>query len=42
MAFFMTSERDEHFYHEMIVHPALVTAPSIERVLIIGCTIISW
>lgn len=33
---FMTSERDEHFYHEMLAHPALVTAPAIERVLIIG------
>lgn len=33
---FMTSEADEFYYHEMIVHPVLVTAPSIERVLIIG------
>jgi spermidine synthase len=33
---FMTSEKDEHFYHEMLVHPALVTAPSIKRVLVIG------
>ncbi|MCG8424497.1 MAG: polyamine aminopropyltransferase [Proteobacteria bacterium] len=33
---FMTSDRDEFFYHEMLVHPALVTAPSVERVLIIG------
>ena len=33
---FMTSERDEFFYHEMLVHPALVTAPRIERVLVIG------
>lgn len=33
---FMTSEKDEFFYHEMIVHPALVSAPRIERVLIIG------
>lgn len=32
----MTSERDEHYYHEMLVHPTLVSAPSIERVLIIG------
>jgi len=31
-----TSERDEHWYHEMIVHPALCAAPSIERVLVIG------
>ncbi len=33
---FMTSDNDEHFYHEMLVHPTLVSAPSIERVLIIG------
>ncbi len=33
---FMTSERDEHFYHEMIVHPPLTTAPDIRRVLVIG------
>lgn len=33
---FMTSERDELLYHEMLVHPTLVTAPRIERVLIIG------
>ncbi|MDJ0765108.1 MAG: polyamine aminopropyltransferase [Myxococcota bacterium] len=33
---FMTSERDEHFYHEMIVHPALTTAENIKRVLVIG------
>lgn len=33
---FMTSERDEHYYHEMLVHPALTTAPAIGRVLIIG------
>ncbi|HKU44956.1 MAG TPA: polyamine aminopropyltransferase [Polyangiales bacterium] len=32
----MTSERDEAHYHEMIVHPALTTAPSIRRVLVIG------
>jgi spermidine synthase len=32
---FMTSERDEHFYHEMLVHPALVTTPA-ARVLVIG------
>ncbi|MCA9560764.1 MAG: polyamine aminopropyltransferase [Myxococcales bacterium] len=32
----MTSERDEYNYHEMLVHPALCTAPSIERVLVIG------
>jgi spermidine synthase len=33
---FMTSEADEHFYHEMLVHPAMVTAPRIRRVLVIG------
>ncbi|HEY2733797.1 MAG TPA: polyamine aminopropyltransferase [Polyangiales bacterium] len=32
----MTSERDEAHYHEMIVHPALTTAPKIARVLVIG------
>lgn len=31
-----TSEGDEYYYHEMIAHPALCTAPSIERVLVIG------
>ncbi len=33
---FMTSEYDEFLYHEMLTHPALTTAPSIERVLVIG------
>jgi spermidine synthase len=33
---FMTSEADEYFYHEMLVHPAMTTAPSIRRVLVIG------
>lgn len=33
---FMTSEVEEHFYHEMLVHPALVTAPSPRRVLVVG------
>lgn len=33
---FMTSERDEFIYHEMITHPAMLTAASQERVLIIG------
>ena len=33
---YMTSEKDEHYYHEMLVHPALVTVPSAKRVLIIG------
>lgn len=32
----MTSERDEKGYHEMIVHPAMTTAPKIDRVLVIG------
>ncbi|MDX1389204.1 MAG: spermidine synthase, partial [Acidobacteriota bacterium] len=32
----MTSEEDEFYYHEMLVHPALTTAPSIRRVLVIG------
>jgi spermidine synthase len=32
----MTSERDEAHYHEMIVHPALTSARSIRRVLVIG------
>lgn len=33
---YMTSVADEFFYHEMIVHPALTTAQSIRRVLVIG------
>ncbi|MEM7679338.1 MAG: polyamine aminopropyltransferase [Myxococcota bacterium] len=33
---FMTSEYDEFFYHEMIVHPALTAIESPRRVLIIG------
>lgn len=33
---FMTSEYDEFLYHEMLTHPALTTAPSIERVLVVG------
>jgi len=33
---FMTSIGDEHYYHEMIVHPALCTARSIGRILLIG------
>ena len=32
----MTAEKIEKSYHEYIVHPTLTTAPSIERVLIIG------
>ena len=33
---FQTSERDEHVYHEMLVHPAMVVAPTIRRVLVVG------
>jgi spermidine synthase len=33
---FMTSEKDEFFYHENIVHPAAITHPSPRRVLVIG------
>ncbi|MCC7216407.1 MAG: polyamine aminopropyltransferase [Burkholderiales bacterium] len=33
---FMTSERDEFFYHENLVHVAAVTHPQPERVLIVG------
>ncbi|MFW2390398.1 MAG: polyamine aminopropyltransferase [Polyangiales bacterium] len=33
---FMTSEYDEFLYHEMLAHPAMATAPTISRVLIIG------
>jgi spermidine synthase len=33
---FMTSEKDEFFYHENLVHPAAITHPSPERALIIG------
>jgi len=32
----MCAEGDERTYHEMIVHPALTTAPKISRVLVIG------
>ncbi len=32
----MAAEGEEKVYHEMIVHPALTTAPSIARVLVIG------
>lgn len=31
-----TTERDEFIYHEMIVHPAMMTHPKPERVLVIG------
>ncbi len=33
---FQTSVGDEHFYHEMMVHPAMVSHPRPERVLIVG------
>jgi len=33
---FQTSERDEFYYHEMMVHPAMMTHPAPERVLIVG------
>jgi spermidine synthase len=33
---FMTSVAHEHFYHEMLAHPALATAACIDRVLVIG------
>ena len=32
----MTSERDEFFYHESLVHPAAISHPAPMRVLIIG------
>lgn len=32
----MTTVRDEFVYHEMAVHPALVTHPSPEKVLVVG------
>lgn len=31
-----TSERDEFFYHEMLVHPAFVSHPSPQNILVIG------
>jgi spermidine synthase len=34
--YFMTSERDEFFYHENMIHPALVSHPEPKKVLIIG------
>lgn len=33
---FMTSERDEFFYHEMLAHPAMLTVKEPKRVLVIG------
>ncbi len=34
--FIQSTEVDEHIYHETLVHPALLTHPNPERVLIIG------
>ncbi|MGB9836713.1 MAG: hypothetical protein ACPLRX_08255, partial [Candidatus Saccharicenans sp.] len=31
-----TTEKDEFFYHEMLVHPALACHPRPEKVMIIG------
>jgi spermidine synthase len=33
---FMTSEAEEFFYHENIVHPAAIAHPCLKRVLVIG------
>lgn len=33
---FMTSERDEFFYHENIIHPAAIAHPAPRRALILG------
>jgi spermidine synthase len=33
---FNTSEGDEHYYHEMLVHPAMTTARRAGRVLVVG------
>ncbi len=33
---YMTSERDEHLYHEMLVNPVMTVAPAIKDVLVIG------
>ncbi len=33
---FMTSEKDEFFYHENIVHPAALTHPDPRRALVVG------
>jgi spermidine synthase len=33
---FMTSVKEEHFYHEMLVQPAMATTPDLRRALIIG------
>lgn len=31
-----TTEKDEFFYHEMLIHPAMVTHPDPQQILIIG------
>lgn len=33
---FMTSERDEFFYHEALLHPAAIAHPRLRRALIVG------
>ncbi|HEU68062.1 MAG TPA: hypothetical protein ENN53_02400, partial [Candidatus Acetothermia bacterium] len=33
---FMLSERDEAFYHEMLVHPALISHEAPRRILVVG------
>ena len=34
--YMMVTERDEFFYHEMIVHPAMAVNPQVKKVLVIG------
>lgn len=34
--FFQTSEKEEFFYHELMVHPAMCSHPNPEKILIIG------
>ncbi len=34
--FVMATERDEFYYHELLVHPAVQVADSVKRVLVIG------
>jgi len=34
--YIQVSERDEYFYHELLVHPAMTMHPNPERVLILG------
>ena len=31
-----TTEKDEFMYHEMLIHPALLTHPQPEKILIVG------